>query len=386
MKKRYILIITFGLISILTGCQSKNADIDEVSTVNEIKVNENSVMEVDGVVTTEQDEELYINFATTIKNIYVKDGEIVKKGTPLFELDLSEYRNEIKSKEQEIAVLQTELKQIEQGVDSNIEKIQSINEKISAKENLMSNENNVTVKELKNKLAIAKQDLETLNNMYSTNKELNEEGAISNQEVDKSYKNVQAKEKEIENLNLQIQKNMQDNEESIREFKLEKRELEAQLDKSNSDINASIEVKKLQIKGAQMALEQLKEKYNSEYIKENSIIATSDNVIIYDIACTVGSKIPAGGKMIAKMMSANKKVVSIDIPVENLMSVKVGSKVDIEVYDNQKETISGEVIRISDRAVEVDEDSIVRADVNITEGADLLKIGSKVDASIHLEN
>lgn len=102
MKKAKItlLIITIGLAAALTACgQPKTSNTNKTP---EVKQNKNTI-EASGTVQSANVEDVVIDFPTTaipkITKINVQEGQQVKKGDKLVELDMSDYNATIKGKQ-----------------------------------------------------------------------------------------------------------------------------------------------------------------------------------------------------------------------------------------------------------------------------------------------
>lgn len=96
-----------------------------------------------------------------------------------------------------------------------------------------------------------------------------------------------------------------------------------------------------------------------------------------------GSSVSGLGEPLIKFMDLDSLYAVIDIPEESLSQITLNTPVTFKVADqNISEPITGEVIRISNYAIEKEGDTIIEAYVKISSGKDFLRPGLSIDAYI----
>ncbi|WP_143318273.1 efflux RND transporter periplasmic adaptor subunit [Clostridium sp. HBUAS56017] len=139
MKKKYLYIILFIIVIILTITSLYFIKLSKHSKSNMNKMDTYTIpttekVYIDGIITPELSKDYYIDSSKgTLNEIFVTDGQIVKKGDVLYK-----YKNEQIS--DQIEQLQNKLKEIESGNEQYTENnINSINNKTENNSNLLEN-------------------------------------------------------------------------------------------------------------------------------------------------------------------------------------------------------------------------------------------------------
>lgn len=96
----------------LSACSSKNENPQEQM---QQQTPGRKFIEAFGIVKAENLRNINITFTSRIEEIFVKEGQAVKKGDKLMQLDLSEFKGEILRKELELAEAEYELEKIKIG-------------------------------------------------------------------------------------------------------------------------------------------------------------------------------------------------------------------------------------------------------------------------------
>ncbi len=101
-----------------------------------------------------------------------------------------------------------------------------------------------------------------------------------------------------------------------------------------------------------------------------------DLSVIYDITAQKGSSI--GGNQKAtnfKLMDLSTIVATVDIPEEFISKVKIGTKAEVTIYTDDSKTYTGQIVRLSEMAVEESGETIIKADIVLD---DIEKVGKIV--------
>ena len=368
------------IISLITAC-GKTEPVSIEAYSQSIERDEQGI-DVYGEVKTDRNQAMIIDFPATVLEVYMRDGENVKKGDKLVTLDFEAYKREIKTKENEIGMDEIKLKELQANNNPQILEANRIKEELRIKQNYVTAGEDPELQPLQNSLDIIGQNILLAKKEYETNKELFEMEYISEAEFKKSEQVLKSREKEKEDALTAIQKKKTDREIEINALNTQLKSIEMQFNNANQEITSSIDTLKLKIDNAKLMLESMKSKLNKDYIKGNDIIAPEDNLIIYDINCMKGTYINSESKEVLKAMYVDTIYIMADIPEESIASVSIGNTADITLVD-EKEEIKGEVSKISSRAIEKDGDTIIEAVIEVEEGKEFLRPGLTVDIKIN---
>lgn len=103
MKKRIIISSVIIVMMVFTGCSKVKSINNEGSKVVSAPANFGKVkniewsnkIEVEGIIASNEIQQVTLPNVGTVKNVYVKSGDLVKKGTLLFDLDNSRTQYDI---------------------------------------------------------------------------------------------------------------------------------------------------------------------------------------------------------------------------------------------------------------------------------------------------
>lgn len=378
--KRKIKILGVLVVSLLVGC----GQVKEVETEAAAAPVWDQTIDVDGKVEATEREELYLGFPAKIKAIHIKDGDIVSKGQALFSLDTTDYDEMIGEKEGEIAVLQAELDALKDPENTLIADLQYAEAQIKVQQDYKNNETAPEMKQLKNNITVLNEELTALKADYGTNKKLQEVGGVSEKTLQEIKNKISAKEKEIENAESSLAAYKTNIDLELSKLTAQKQSLNLQMSETDRANAAQMKVLQVKIDNANTQLANLKQKYKTVTLSKGQLLSQKDQLLIYDIQSVVGSQVAANTQLLARCANLNSMIVTIDVPVEDLLRVKVGDKVTVNAYNDQTQEIEGTISHLSSHAIDKDGDSYIEAEVEITKGKELLQVDAQVDATIYL--
>lgn len=346
-----------------------NADADELDVYGDVKVNKT--------------QEIIIDFPATVTEVYVKDGDTVKKGDKLLSLDLEDYKLQIKTKESEIHIDEINLQKLKASRNPQMLEADRIREELSIKQNYVATGKDPDLEPFQNSLSILEQAVVMAKNQYVANKQLFEINCLSKEELKQSEQNLKNKEKEKQDALTAIEKIKTNRQIEVNALSTQLKSTEVQSGNTDQQKSSDIKALELKIETSKLVLTSMKNKLNKPYIKGNDLIAPEDNIVIYDINCMKGSEIDGSVGSILKAMYHDTIYVTADIPEESLNFVKVGDQAFVELADEtQDKEISGRISGISNRAVLKDGDTIVEAVISVEQGKELLKPGLTADIKL----
>lgn len=375
-------------LSFLAACSGEKAarvtgsnGISEASSKESVEVK--GELDVYGDVKVDKREEIIIDFPARVTEVYVKDGESVRKGDKLLSLDFEDYKLQIKTKENEIRMDELQLKQLMVDRNPRVIEADRIRDELRVKQGYVNTENDPDLVPLQNSLEIIEQSISTAKKQYEADQELFEAGFLAEEELKKSEQNLKSREKEKKDTLTSIEKIKTNRRLEVNGLQAQLKSTETQSSNSDTQKASNIDVLKLKIETSKLSLDVMKNKLNKAYLKGNDIVAPVDNVIIYDIYCMKGSEISIESGAVLKIMYQDTIYVTADIPEESLNFVKVGDSALIELADEGiTDEISGKISRISSRAIEKDGDTIVEAIITVNQGKAFLKPGLTADIKV----
>lgn len=372
-QKLYIGVVVVCMLGgIFVGCQKVEAPAEEV-LVPEVKI------EIEGTVAVEEKIVFNVDFPATVEEIQVKDGQRVKKGEVLLTLDIEDYKQQIKEKENEIALYKLELEGVKGVYDPQNPYITQIEDNIELKQNQLELGTDQDIKKIENSLDVAKESYEKNLKDYETLVALLEIEAISKDEVTRAELGLKEGKKQIENLELSLDQTKQAKALEIDGLKAERKSLTTQVNNGRSERDSSKDKLLLQIETATLQLENMKNKLQKEYLKDDKLVAPSDDLIIYNIACEKGSKVESLMGPLMEGMDATTLVIEANLPEEYSQDLKIGDHVEVIPYTDQTAVISGTVLRKAEHAIENYGETVIKTIIKVEDNQGLLTVGGSVD-------
>ena len=236
---------------------------------------------------------------------------------------------------------------------------------------------------MKRALEIAESELNMAKKEHEVNEDIYNMQGISDEELELSLQNLQAKEKAKKDILQEIEQIKTNRKLEVDQLNASLSSVQAQA--SNTDMQKASEILELESKLeiAKLDLEIMQKKLSKSFLKDKAIVADMDNMIIYDILCNEGSMIDAGTGAIVKGMNEDTLFVSADIPEEFINRVKVGASTEIVPYADKDVILEGSVVRLSENAIKQNGETIIKADINIQGEKSILKPGLTVDIKIY---
>lgn len=379
------IVITLCLGIVLNGCSDKVKETSDTVTVSEEteKTSERQSIDVFGEVKVETTRDMIIDFPARIEKIYIKDGQKIKKGEKIITLDFNGYQTDVLKKKNELALYEGQLERLKQNINPLIGEVGRLKDELSIKQNYIDSDNDPDVESLQRRLELAIIAVNTAKKEYEVSKEIFDIGGISSKELEDLKQNLSSKEKDKNDIESSIETAKTSRKLEVNQLSAALKNSQAQL--TNTDKQNETGVLELESKFniAKLDLETMQNKLSKSYIKEKDIIADTDNIIIYDITCNEGTIVGKSEDPILKIMDENTLFVSVDIPEEFISNVAIGNEAAVVPYANKAESIKGKVIRISDRGIKQNGETIVKADIKVEGEQSILRPGLTVDVKIY---
>lgn len=380
-KASIIVALCIGLM--LVGCSGKAAKTSQAVNTEVKQTEEGQGIDVFGEVEVETTRDIFVDFPARVEKIYVKDGKRLNKGDKIMTLNFDEYETDIKKKQNEISQLEAQLKQLRQNVNPLIGEVNSLRQEISIKDTYLNTSNDPDILALKRSLEIADAAEKTARKEYEADKEIFGIGGISSKELEESKQNFNSKEKDKKDILESIKTAEINRRLEVEKLQAALKNNEAQLTNTDKENETGILELESRIKTAKLDLESMKNKFAKAYIQGKDIVADIDNMIICESSCNEGTILGSNENPALKAMLGDTMYVSVDVPEEFISKVVVGSQVDIVPYADKEKIIKGKVVRLAERGIKKNGETIIKADIEPQEKQDILKPGLTVDVKIY---
>lgn len=326
---RKILIIGILLLFTITGCSK-----EPTSQVNNPpKTETKHSVEVFGTIRALDTKNIMFDFPATIEMVHVRDGQRVKKGDPLVTLNINEFKAEISKKEKELSVARIEL---------------------------VKNNNDDDSKKLLNSQKYEEELLKKAEaDLANKGEALYKEGAISKVQLDEYSDSVKKERNNVEEIKL-----------SLNSLEHER-------------VN-NIKIQKEKIAGLEYELKVLRDKLNISYLINNVIIADMQNGLVYDIGYLPGDVVD-NEKKVLSIINLDSIFVQADVAEEFIKDVRLNAQAIIVLVADKSKKYQGRVVRISDKAMQKNGETIIPVDIAIDNKDDFLRPDFNVDVSIDIK-
>lgn len=382
MIKKYMGVIGLCIAVVLGGCSDGAVQTAEMGEVQNEESKSPGAIDVFGEVKVETLREVVIDFPAFVEAIHVKDGEKVKKGTPLITLNFEEYEITIGKKRDEIKLYQEQLSYLKENMNPLASEIIRLKKELLIKEGYLNGED-PEIKTLERGLEIILDALKTIEKEYSVSQEIFHIGGISQKELDVMKEGLLKKEKEKNDTLDAIEVAKTKRETEVEQLRSSLRSNEAQLSNTDKQNEMSISELEYKLQTGKKDLQIMEAKLTKSYLVGKNIIADTDELILYELLCNEGAAIGQGEGPLIKLMDEKTLFVSADIPEEFISKVKVGSQAEIIPYADKTITLPGKVTRLAEKAIKQNGEVIIKADIALEGQKEMLKPGLTVDIMIY---
>lgn len=368
MKKKVIIaivvvavIITMIVINVLkSGNESSNAfsrGSGRAYDVDAVKMEKSSITStiiVNGQVNEINKSDVILPTQVKIDKLLVSNGDIVKKGDKLLEVDLSSLEDELRqlklSKEEQILQL-NKLKAMAGSTDTTGFQVAIDIAKIN--------------------LENAKTAYQNAQSTYGKNKSLFDEGIISQSELDTSSKQLEDAKNQVTVSELNLSKSEADLESS-----------KENAEKNNYSTQLDIDIQNKHIEETEMNIDNL----NKEISELNTVVISSIDGVVTDINVTEGTLASSMQPIMTIVDNKSLKIVA-NVKEYDIKKLDIEQKVSI-TGDAIKEdaNVTGTVSYISPIAEESTSsgkiETSISVEITVTDGEEYLKPGYNTECEI----
>lgn len=309
-----------------------------------------------GVVTANEVKNINLDFTATVDKVLVKDGQKVKSNDVLMSLNTSAFLTQLSNKELELTEAKLGLQK--EQVDLN-----RLGKDLTVKKGYLANNTDPDIKKYLSDLGFARQqytdavkDLNKKQSLYDTH-------TISLSELEAAKKDADMKKQSISTIQYEL--------DSLRYTKQKEiDQLQATYDqKSASSANASsTKLSADKITALENELKLLQAQLHQSYIKQNNLVSDISNGIVYDIGYVAGDIISPQKKVLS-ILNLDSLVVQADVSEEFIKDVRLEAEATIIPQADKSKTYKGKVVRIADKALLKNNETVVPVQISI-EGQD----------------
>ena len=334
-----------------------------------------------GEVTYDKIYDIIIDFPTFVTDVKVKEGDRVSLGQELVELDMSEYHATIDKLQEQIASGKAALENTHQDTTALLADIAQLKEDIETKTREYAQETNAdliilqtTLESAKTELDIAKRDVQDHQTLYAA-------GSIPKSVLDQYTDILTRRENAFVDVENNIEKTKRALKTELDQLNLALQSKQTQLNQIERSNAANTAMQKSSINVSQIDLKMMKNKSTKEYLNNNHIVSHIENGIVKNIGVMNGTAVGTQHTptRVLQLIDMDSIVVSAEVDEEFIKKVNLGMTVQIVPPQDNSLSIPGEVIHISNLAVEKDGKRIVKVQVKPQDPQWELKPGYSAD-------
>lgn len=382
MKKQRIIAgaMSLALIASTLGCGATKKDDTSQNQLEDIGDTKNTTT-VWGEVKYNDSYIINIDFPSTVENVIVKEGQEVKNGDVLVNLNMSEYEKNIEKLKAQLSANESTASDATQGTEGLEKDIANLKSDISKKSEEYNNGTKAELQSLENSLTRINKEVEDAQKDVDQQEYLFQMGAISEDTLDQ-YKDVlNQKSTAKTEVETNIDKTKRTLKEELDSLNVSLKYKEEQLSKLQSSNDANSNKANNNVTISQTDLNIMEEKSSKSYISNNNIVCNIDNGIVQNISVINGTQLGTQNMptKVLEIIDEDSIIVSAEVPEEFIDNVELNQTVDIVPASNKNIKISGTVTRIPDMAVEKDGERIVKVEITPNDPDKVLKPGYSLD-------
>ena len=364
-------LLLISTVLVTSACGTPKS-VQTMSVPKQMQKEQKSVIEAAGKIKANDVKNIMLDFPAVVRSVHVKEGQRVKLGEELITLNISDIKQQILNKENDLiqGKLQLEINTNDLNTYEN-ELQRNISDYDEEKDNNISVElkekDYVYAQEL---LSHAKEDLAKEQSLYQSS-------AISKSELDAEQRKLEDVEKIVNDKKLLL-----DDVLSSRQQVLEKLQTGINQQESKvNDIKLNIKIQKQKLSMLESDIKQLKDKLNKGYIRENEIISDVKNGMVQEVSHVSGDYIQTNTKLL-NLVNMDSLTVEAEVSEDFIRDVKVGSEVEIMPLSDSSKIYKGHVLKIADMGIEKNGETFIITQISIDNADEYIKPNFNVDIKI----
>ena len=314
--------LAFIIILITVGFLGSSCNNEEVPTVEEVDLtDELTEVEAFGVVKADESKDIIIDFPAKVQDVLVEEGQKVSLNEPIITLDLQDYRNLLRDKNNELSIARLEYQRANSGLKG-----------------LTVDNVDIELESLNSDMELAKKAYEKTLEDYNSNETLYSVGGISLEALQQSKLALDEAQHKIEAIEYEQQLTNSRYEEELK-----------QLNNKQGTERYQVSIQNERIKQVQNEIATLQNKVNKSFIVDGKIVSEFENGAVYDINFTPGSIVSSATKVFT-IVNLNSLIIEANVVEEFIRDVKLDSSVRIVPIADRAREYTGKVINISHMA------------------------------------
>ena len=287
-----------------------------------------------GIVKADEKRNVRLDIPARVEALHIKEGERVEKGDKLFTLNLEEARAELTEKRQSLEQAKTELE-------------------------LFVDQFELKIDRLKSQLRAAEKSYYRYQEKLERKQKLLEQEAAAKEEVEDLEAQLEQKKEEVRSI----------------EFDLK----EARLERGQDYKEIQAEVARLENQVGKLARE-----LEADYLAGDNLVADVETGVVYDVEYQSGDFVNKEQPLL-RMISTEELIVEAEVPEEFIKDISLGDQATIAPLADRDREYQGEVVRIANKAVDKEAETIVPIEVSISDQDKFLLPNFNVDVTIEIE-
>lgn len=385
MRRIWGVVIGGAMVAaLMVGCGDQKTEVEETVANKELEVEESeNVVEAWGHVDAQTIKQIYLDFPATISKIYVEDGQEVKKGDKLINIDYSDYEANILMKQTELGIDKIAADSAKQSLEGNRYQISVLQKKADVLSQNLAKGTDADINMQQDIITEAENNLKKLKKNLALQEELLAQGAGALEDVN----NLKL---DIENLNNKIatakqriidlnkQKNIE-----LSDLKASIAVLQDAIHNTNNQTESQADTYSVKQEISNIEIGQMTDKINNIDLKGNDIINSVPKGIIKSVSAVEGNKVGENGAALIEIIDKDSLVVKANVPEEFIKDVKVGAEVNIIPYADREAKFKGKVKEIQQMAIKDNGEVVIPVVIEATDSNPYLCYGYSVDVEIY---
>ncbi|MBP7174823.1 MAG: secretion protein HlyD [Thermoclostridium sp.] len=334
-----------------------------------------------GEVTYEKAYDIIIDFPTFITDVKVKEGDRVVLGQELAELDMAEHLKTIDKLEEQLAAGKAGLENTSQDTAALSADIAQLQKDIATKTEEYNQETNSDLKILQTALELARTELDIARRDVQEQQALHAVGSSPKNVLDQYTDILTRREKALIDVENNIEKTKSALKTELDQLNLALQSKQSQLNQIEKSNTANTAMQSSSVNVSRIDLKMMKNKSNKEFLKDSRIVSHIENSIVQNVGVMNGTAVGTQymPTRVLQLIDMDSIVVNAEVEEEFINGVSLGMTVEIVPTADNSLSIPGEVIHISNLAVEKDGKRIIKVQVKPQDPQWELKPGYSTD-------
>lgn len=384
-KKKWLLIPAIILIALVAVGIVRYNEIQHSRNTNPeptlTQPKQPETMVAWGEVTYEKIYDIAIDFPTVVTDVKVKEGDRVSLGQELMSLDMSEYLATVEKLQEQLAAEKAGLENTSQDTVALKADIAQLKSDIETKTREYIEETNADLIILHNSLELAITELKIAKRDVQEQQALYEAGSSPKSVLDQYTDILTRRQKALADVENNIEKTKRALKTELDQLNLALQSKQTQLNQIEKSNKANTAMQSSSTNVSQIDLDVMKNKSKKEFLNDSHIISHIKNGIVKNISVIDGTAVGTQymATRVLQLIDMDSIIVNAEVDEEFIKTVNLGMNVNIVPTQDSSLSIPGDVIHISNLAVEKDGKRIVKVQIKPQDPQWELKPGYSAD-------